>query len=134
MKVKNVKTRQADDFSYKPQINKPNYEVLFNQDKSIHYDPTSRQFLERLENARREEQDKKKRVITDLSKISEKKWGKNIKHRSASADYSAFYDKNDKNTNTGNSMVNINMLMRNLHEELHNFNVENELIEKNEEY
>ncbi len=106
-------------------MNKLNDQVLFKQEKSIYNDHTSRQFCERLENARREEESKKKRVYGDLTKISEKKWRKN-QNRSASTDNNIGYYV----TTINSSMVNIKDVKRNLHEELHGFSIHNELLNK----
>jgi hypothetical protein len=120
--------RQNDEFSYKPLTNKPNMDAIFKQEKSVHYDANARMFCERLENARKEEDDKKKRVYGDLSKVSEKKWAKSGAHRSASAENtSQFYVATISNS----SMMNV--MKRNLHEELHSIYLHNELL-NNEEY
>lgn len=100
---------------------------LFNQEKSIIFDPNSRQFVERYEKARKEDEEKKKRVVADLTKVSEKKWGKKLTHRSASAENNILFYENSMN----NSMVNINAMKRNLHEELHAFDIQNDLLENN---
>jgi hypothetical protein len=120
--------RQNDEFAYKPHTNKPNMDAIFKQEKSVHYDPNARMYCERLENARKEEVDKKKRVFRDLTKVSEKKWGKSGAHRSASADNSSqFY------LGTANNASMMNVMKRNLHEELHSMYDHNELL-NNEDY
>jgi hypothetical protein len=71
----------------------------------------------RLESARKEEEEKKKRLKPDLSKVANRKWKKNPE----SVDHH------------NNSMIDMNTIRRNLHYELHE-NTLDDYENYNEEY
>ena len=101
-------------------MSEPNWDVVFNQDKSITNDRATIQYLERQEKARKEELDKKKRICPDYSKMP---WNRNknvYKQRAISTEmYPQSYTQN-------NSILDIKYLKRHLHDELHNLNDESQ--------
>jgi hypothetical protein len=93
---------------------------IFKENKNITKDPASHKFFERLENARKEEERKKQRVLRDLSKIVGDKWQKPIakksdKHRSNSTEEPYSTIKQQK----------ITTIKKTLHNELHSFYLPN---------
>ena len=95
---------------------------MFSEGKSLQNDPVTRLHANRLDNARKEEEIKKKRVTPDLTKFADKNWNKSyFKSRSISmGDASTLMDMSNNKITNNKSVV---KAKKSLHDELHSWNI-----------
>jgi len=115
---------RVDDNAFKPQLYKPNSQI-FDPKKNLMNDFSSRNFMMRLENARVEEKTKKE-ILSKGGKITSK-WVQKPMGQIRSVSQGDLISSN-MNINLDMHSSNIGDVIKNLHNELHNFNIDEENI------
>jgi len=111
-KGKSNKIREDEGHSYKPQLNSniSNNQIIFDQRKSLLNDQAARNYMVRLENARNDVLNKKE--ILEKANFKKNKWSQRSLSVMRSSSQENIYD--------------INSSIINLHNDLHNINLEKE--------